>query len=275
MTRILQERKASTINVLTIFAILTFGLHIVAIAFLLFQGLILREEVSDRKPLTLTQLVNGKEAPQPKPLERDPLVIRQFVSETMTAMFNWTGTLPPTTIEDVTNPKPDAGVSIRTAQGGTEKVATSSWIASFAISQDFRKGFLEIIADMTPAEVFSNSENRGLEASLSIQRIYPPEQIAPGRWRVGMVANIIQKRRNDNRKLITPFNKDFLVRAVDYFEHPLPNSMSDLQKAVYGVRAQGLEIYEVSDLCLTDPYDSSNTQLNRCQTPVNSSPFTQ
>jgi hypothetical protein len=269
MTRILQEKKVSTINVLTIFAIFTFGLHIVAIFVLLFQGLVLHEEVSDRKPLTLVQLVNGKEAPKPKPLERNPEAIRQFVSQTMVAMFNWTGTLPPTTIEDVTNPKPDAGVSIRTVQGNTKKVATSSWIASFAISEDFRNGFLEMIADITPPEVFSNSDNQGLEARLVIQRVDPPIEIAPGRWRIGMVANIVQQRRTDNKKLLTPFNKDFLVRAVDYFDHPLPSSMSDLQKAIYTVRAQELEIYEMSDLCLTDPYDSSDTQLNRCQTPVN------
>ena len=273
MTKLLQERK-SAVNLLTIFTVFTFGLHFVTVIFLLFQGLRIYE-VSQRKPLTFVQVIDGKTVPQTNTLEREPEAIRQFVSKTMAAMFDWSGRLPAATVEDVTNPKADAGILISTSQNLTKRVSTSSWVASFGLSEDFRQGFLALIADMTPPEVFSKNKNQALTAQLAIQRVYPPEKIAPGQWRVGMVANIVQVRRSDNKKLLTPFNKDFLVRAVDSFEHPLANSISPVQKAIYSVRDQKLEIYEVSDLCLTNPYDSSpEGRLKRCSDLPNSSSFT-
>lgn len=272
MTRLIQEKK-SAVNLLTIFTIFTFSLHFLTLIFLLFQGLRIYQ-VTQRKPLTLVQLVDGKAVAQTNTLEREPEAIRQFVSKTMAAMFNWSGKLPAGTIEDATNPKADAGILISASQGVTKRVSTSSWVGSFALSEDFRQEFLALIAEMTPPEVFSKNKNQGLTAQLAIQRVYPPEKIAPGRWRVGMVANIVQVRRADNKKLLTPFNKDFLVRAVDSFEHPLANSMTPVQKAVYSVRAQKLEIYEVSDLCLTNAYDSSPETQNRCRQGLNSSGFT-
>ncbi|ARV59391.1 hypothetical protein BZZ01_12830 [Nostocales cyanobacterium HT-58-2] len=272
MTRLLQERK-SAVNLLTIFTICTFSLHFLTVILLLFQGLRIYA-VTQKKPLTFVQLVDGKPISQTNSLEREPEAIRQFVGKTMVAMFNWSGTLPPATIEDVTNPKPDSGILVNTLQGFSKRVSTSSWVASFGLSEDFRQGFLAQIADMTPPEVFSKN-NQALTAQLVIQRVYPPEQIAPGQWRVGMVANIVQVRRSDNKKLLTPFNKDFLVRAVDSFKYPLSNSITPLQRAIYSVRNQKLEIYEVSDLCLTDAYNSSpKSRLKRCSDVPNSSSFT-
>ncbi len=82
-------------------------------------------------------------------------------------MFDWSG-IPAQTIEQVTNPQPDTGISIKTSQGFLKKVTTSSWVTSFALSQDFRKGFLALIADMTPAEVFTKNNNQAIQATLNI-----------------------------------------------------------------------------------------------------------
>jgi hypothetical protein len=263
MTRLLKERKSS-VNILTIFAVTTFGLHIFTLFLLIFQGLTIRQ-LATGKPLNFLQLIDSKPAPLADNREREPEEIRQFISKTMNMMFDWSGILPAQTIEQVTNPQTDKGISIKTSQGYIKKVSTTSWVASFALSQDFRQGFLAQIADMTPPQVFSNNASQTIAARLIIQRVYPPKQIAPGEWRVGMVANIVQFRPGDNRRTLTPFNKDFLVRAVDSFDHPLPKDITELQKAVYRVRAQRLEIYEILDLCLTDKYDSTpGNQLNRC-----------
>ncbi|NMF65529.1 hypothetical protein [Brasilonema octagenarum] len=273
MTKLLQEKKSS-VNLLTLFAIFTFSLHLLAAIFLLFEGLRIYGLIH-KKPLTFVQLVDGKVVSQTDTLEREPEVIRQFVAKTMAATFNWSGTLPPATVEEATNPKTDAGIPVKTLQGLTKKVSTSSWVASFALSEDFRGGFLAQIADMTPLEIFSQNNKQALTGQLVIQRVYPPEKIAPGQWRVGMVANIVQVRRTDNKKLLTPFNKDFLVRTVDSYGHPLSNGLTPLQKAVYSVRAQKLEIYEVSDFCLTNGYDSSSkSQSQRCGDVLNSGSFT-
>ncbi|MEA5514812.1 hypothetical protein [Nodularia sp. UHCC 0506] len=273
MTNLLQKRKP-TGNVLTIFAIATFSLHLTVLFLFILQGLNIRQ-LSLRKPPNFVQMIDGQPITAVDDLAREPEAIRQFISKTMTAMFNWSGTLPPQTIEEAAKPQPDPGIQVRTPEDGNQKVTTSSWVASFAISEDFRKGFLSAIAQMTPPEVFSNNPSQVISAELVIQRVYPPEQIAPGKWRVGMVADLIQKKQDDDRKIITPFNKDFLVRAVDYFPYPLANYTTDIQKAIYSNRVDKLEIYEIRNLCLLYSYSNLNgDKSNPCGSQTNSGSFT-
>ncbi|RUR84623.1 hypothetical protein ACF3DV_20195 [Chlorogloeopsis fritschii PCC 9212] len=273
MVRLLQKQQR-TVSLLTTFAIATFGLHALALFFLIFQGLTIRQ-LSLRKPPAFVQLVDGQPVAAVDDTERDPETIRQFVSKTITSMFNWSGTLPPQNIEEATKPKPDLGILIKTPQGNSQRVTTSSWIASFALSEDFRKGFLSEIAAMTPPEVFARNPKQAMSAQINIKRVYPPEKIADGKWRVGIVADLIQQKRADNRKVIVPFNKDLLVRAVDYFAYPLDSNSSVLQKAIYGVRTERLEIYEMRNLCLLDEYNNlSSEQLQRCGNNQSTENFT-
>lgn len=272
MVNLLKKRQR-TGNILTTFAIATFSLHILVLLLFIFQGLEIRQ-LSLRKPPNFVQMIDGKPIAATDDLARDPETIRLFVSKTMIAMFNWSGNLPPTNFEEVTKPKPDSGILVRTPAGGSQKVTTSSWVASFALSEDFRKGFLGAIAQITPPEVFSTNPNQGMSAQLVIKRVYPPKKIAPGKWRVGMVADLIQKKRNDDRKRITTFNKDLLVRAVDYFPYPLPENSTDLQKAIYSNRNDKLEIYEIRNLCLIDEYNNLNeNQLKQCENSKKADPF--
>ncbi|UKO98456.1 hypothetical protein [Nostoc sp. UHCC 0870] len=264
MANLLTRKKEQKISALTIFAIATFGLHFLVLLIFIVQGLNIRQ-LSLRKPPTFVQTIDGQPINNIDELARDPQAIRQFVSKTMMSMFNWSGTLPPQTIEEVAKPKTDAGILVRTPTGGSQKVTTSSWVASFAISEDFRKGFLSVLADMTPPEVFASNPNQAMTAQLIIKRVYPPVQISPGQWRVGMVADLIQKKQADGQRLITPFNKDLLVRAVDYFPYPLAENSTDLQKAIYSSRTDKLEIYEIRNLCLIDNYNNGDTnQSNPC-----------
>ncbi|MCP6761721.1 MAG: hypothetical protein NHB32_23920 [Fischerella sp. CENA71] len=272
MVRLL-EKKQRTVSLLTTFAIATFGLQLLALFLLAFQGLKIRQ-LSLRKPASFVQLINGQAITVNDDLERDPEVIRQFVSKSMTSMFNWSGKLPPQNVEEVTKPKPDLGIFIPTPEGNSKKVSTSSWIASFAISEDFRKGFLSEIAAMTPPEVFANNSSQAINAQIVIKRVYPPQKIKPGKWRVGLVADLIQTKKSDGRKVIIPFNKDLLVQAVDYFPYPLDDTSSVLQKAIYSMRSEKLEIYEIRNLCLLDQYNSlSQEQLRQCGIETQSDSF--
>lgn len=260
----LLPKQKKQINFLQILAIITLIFNIFTLFFIIYQGLLIRN-ITTRKAPTFIELINGKPATANNILERNPEAIRQFVSTTMIAIFNWSGNLPPQTIEDATNPKPDLGITVKTPQGYNKKITSSSWVASFALSEDFRQGFITQIADMTPNDIFiSNNNNQKITGQLVIQRVYPPENIAPGKWRVGMVANIVQN--SNNKKTITPFNKDFLVRAVDAYQHPLSQEITPLQQAVYKLRSQKLEIYEITDLCLNDT-------STRCQTGFNTNQF--
>jgi hypothetical protein len=251
MTRLL-EKKPRTRSILTVFAIATFGLHLLTLALLIFQGLTIRQ-LSIKKPPNFVQLIDGKTPTTSDNLSREPEEIRQFVSKSMTS-----GKLPPQSIEDISQPKPDPGILIPTAKGGSQKITTTSWIASFALAEDFRKGFLSKIAETTPPDVFYNSPSQAINGQLVIKRIYPPEKTNPGQWRVGMVADIVQKKLSNNRTIVTPFNKDLLVRAVDYFPYPQTNISTDIQKAIYSIRADKLEIYEIRNLCLIDEYNNLN-----------------
>lgn len=262
-----KKQQKPKVNLLTSLAIVTLILHVFTLALLILQGFTIRQ-LHLRKPPTFVQLINGQKADIIQDLEREPKLIQQFISKVTILMFNWSGKLPPQTIQDVSQPKPDLGISIRTRQGISKKVSTSSWMASFALSEDFRQAFLREIADMTPPEVFSKVPDQALSAQLIIKRIDQPQKIAPGKWRVGMVANLIQKKVNNNRQIITPFNKVFLIRAVDYFAYPQAGSSTDLQKAIYNIRADKLEIYEIRDLCLLDESNELDAnQLQNCQNP--------
>jgi hypothetical protein len=141
MVNLLNKRKQTGSSILTSFAIATFSLHLLVLFLFILQGLNIRQ-LSLRKPPNFVQMIDGEPLAATDDLARDPEVIRQFLSTTMTSMFNWSGTLPAQSIEEAAKPKPDPGITIRTPQGGSQKVTTSSWVASFAISEDFRKGFL-------------------------------------------------------------------------------------------------------------------------------------
>jgi hypothetical protein len=264
VVNLLKNKPQRTLSVLTIFVFVTLSLETLILFLLFLQGTHILQ-LSRRKPPNFVQLVNGKQATVTDNLARDPEAIRQFISKIMLSMFNWSGNLPPQTIDEANQPKPDLGILIVTTQGSRQRINTTSWIAGFALSEDFRKGFLSQIADLTPPEIFSRTPSQAMSAKLTIKRIYQPEEISPGQWRVGMIADITQKRLSDNRKVITPFNKDILVRAIDSFTEPLANSASDLQKAIYSVRNDKLEIYEIRDLCLLDEDTNLNKSiLNPC-----------
>jgi hypothetical protein len=273
MVRLL-EKKQRSINSLTIFAIAAFGLHFFVLLFLVIQGINIRQ-LSQRKPSNFVQLIDGKKVTVKDDLDRDPAAIKQFVTKTMTLMFNWSGKLSSDTISDRAIALRDRGILISTPQAGNNKVTTSSWIASFALSEDFRRGFLREIATITPPEVFIEDDKQGLSGELIVKRIDLPKKIVPGKWRVGLVANLIQKKREDGTKIITPFNKDVLVRATDYFSYPLPDKITDLQGAIYAIRSSKMEIYEIRDLCLIENYNNNShrERLNSCTNSQNTDNF--
>jgi hypothetical protein len=235
--------RFSTGDTLALFTVGTFGLHIITffVLFLLYSSY---SQLSKKAPPSLVQLEMGKSikvAPIGS-LERTPQVILHFVSDTMTLMMNWSGTLPPTTVEEATKPKPDPGIDVRSLNNGRGKVTFSAWQASHALSEDFRKEFLQIIAEITPPGVFKGTTQVVL-VPLSIQ---PPIKIAEGKWKIKMVANLTIFDQGNNLGEVIPFNKEIFVQAVEAPE--LSTTIDGLAAAIYQVRASGLEIYAIRDL---------------------------
>lgn len=256
----LLQPKKKTISLLSLLTIAGLALHGLVLLILIVQGIKIRQ-LSLRKPPNFVQLIAGQRLPLEDRLWREPEAIRRFVNQTMTLMFDWSGTLPAQSLEEVSKPQIDQGLLIPTPQGSNQKITTNSWVASFALSEDFRKGFLREIAAMTPPEVFAPSPTQKISAQLKIKRIDPPQSITTGKWRVGIVADLIQTQESSGQKVIVPFNKDLLVRAIDYFAYSSPNDLTDLQKAIYNMRADRLEIYEIRNLCLLDDKSRQSSDL--------------
>lgn len=55
------------------------------------------------------------------------------------------------------------------------------------------------------------------------------------------------------------------MRTTDYFPYPLLEQLTTLQTAIYSVRAEQLEIYEIRNLCLLDkPNKLKNYPDQKC-----------
>lgn len=237
------SKSVSTGDALALFALGTFGLHLITFfVLLLLYGSY--SQLNKKAPPSLVQLETGKSikvAPIGS-LERTPQVILRFVSDTMTVMMNWSGTLPPTTVEEAAKAKPDPGINIANKGLRGNKVTSAAWQASYALSEDFRKEFLKVLASITPSGVFQGKTQVVL-VPLSIQS---PIKISEGKWKVKMVANLTVFAQNSNLGEIIPFNKEIFIRAV--VPPQSPNQVDGLAAVIYQVRSSGLEIYAIRDL---------------------------
>ncbi|NJO64937.1 MAG: hypothetical protein HC836_44535 [Richelia sp. RM2_1_2] len=235
--------RFSTSDTLALFALGTFGLHLLAfiILFLLYGSY---SQLSKKAPPTLVQLESGKsiKVAQLGSLERTPQVVLSFVSDTMTLMMNWSGNLPATTVEDAYEPKSDSGVDVRSISNSRGKVTYGAWQASYALSSDFRKEFLELLAEITPSGVFKGKT----QVVFVPQYFQQPVLIEEGKWKVRMVANLTIFDQSNKLGEVIPFNKEIFIRAIE--APSSPDKVDGFAFLVYQVRSSGLEIYAIRDL---------------------------
>ncbi|WP_013320634.1 hypothetical protein [Gloeothece verrucosa] len=249
--------KTSSSNVLTLFVLATLGL----------QGLLFLQTTFNtiwiaklaRKPSpTLVELVDGRsvQVGAQASLYRSPQAIQYFTSQITSMLFSASGTLqgndkvPTSTLKPTLDPGVElSGNSFR----GKRKVTTAAWEASFALSEDFRSTFLPLLAEITPVGVFSGTT----QTVLVIDHLSEPEPIEAGKWKLKMIANLYFFTGGDPEGIsltrarigkAVPVNKDIYVRAVYITPKPLPESATEIQRAVYNARTAGLEIYRFGDL---------------------------
>ena len=234
--------KYSSKDILGIFVISTIALNIINL-FVLFMLYGSYSQLSKKNPPTLVELANG-DSLKVTPIgsqERSPQAVLHFVSSTLSLMFNWSGTVPTSDANSNTNkPKADPGVDINSL-GGKGKVSIAAWEASYALSSDFRKQFLQLIAQMTPQGVFEQ------KTQVVFMPIYlrQPIQISQGKWKIKVVANLNIFDRRSNVGEIVPFNKEIFVRAV---EVPEQSPSGGLASLINHIRSSGLEIYAIRNL---------------------------
>ena len=236
--------KYSKNNILGIFTISTFALHLIIliVLFLLYGSL---SSLSRKPPPTLVELADGTSAKVGSigNKERSPQAILHFVSSTLTLMMNWSGTVPTTadTQAQTNKPKPDPGVDISSLGNVDGRVSISAWEASYALSSDFRKDFLQLLAQMTPSGIFEQ-KTQVVFIPLSIEQ---PIQISPGKWKVKIVANLNIFDVRTNIGEVIPFNKEIFIQAV---EAPSKSPSGGLALLINHIRSSGLEVYAIRDL---------------------------
>lgn len=189
---------------------------------------------------TLVQLHDGQSAlVEPANSQfRSNALIKAFIEESMSQLFTWNTVTPS---GDGSRTLMDKGVSV----GGSRKVPTRTWQASFALSNDFREAFMqEMATSFIPVGVLTGNA----QSALLIESMTEPKPISTGRWEVDMVAFLVIFDGRNPQGKATPFNKTIVVKAVEPSIDPLPQETSPIQKAVYQTRAKGLEISELYEL---------------------------
>ena len=233
-----RKQKLDSSDILPLFALGTLGLQ--ALILLINLGSVVSLWTMAHKPApAMVQLLDGHSVAM-EPVDanqRTPSVIRQFVKDSLGLMFTWNSKIsaPKEASGDVRDP----GVSV-----GSGRITTSSWQASFALKEDFRNAFLEQIAKMTPSDVF----NGEAQSVLSFESVSEPRPIKSGEWQIDMVANLLIFDSTHPQGLAIPLNKSVFVTAIEPTTDPLPDHSSPIQKAVYHVQTNGLQIREIRDL---------------------------
>ncbi|MBC6435721.1 hypothetical protein FM036_41135 [Nostoc sp. HG1] len=204
-----------------------------------------------KKQLALVQLSSGESvvAQAVEPNERSNEVIKKFISDTFIKMFNWDGLIQTFNEKGEAITKPDTGVDVGRTEHSNGRVTTSSYEATFAISekQNFRAAFLRKLAQMTPAGVF----NGNTQVSLVPRFISSPRKIKDGKWSVDLIATLVTFTRVDNAGKGISFNKTITVEAISTPQQ-IPSGITALANKIYQSRKLGLEITEIVDLNLAN-----------------------
>lgn len=215
---------------LPLFVLCTLGLQVIS---LFWNAVDARANYLDsiKEPPSLVQLEDGRAVPV-KPVdrkERTPETIDLFVGDTLTLLFNRSGTLPVEKEGD--KPKKDPGIRLK---GKTGTISTASELASLAFAKDFRQPLLEKVAELQP--------NTGERLVLAIRDKSTPTPIGYGRWKVVVIGELVYFTE-DNRIIDSiPFNKEVYLRSVNKQHNPLGKSATVLERTVAQILQAGLLI---------------------------------
>lgn len=230
-------------DILPLFALGTLGLQVLLLLISLGSAISLWS-IAHKPAPAMVQMLDGHSVGM-EPVDtnqRTPSTIRQFTKDSLGLMFTWNTKLQANKDDansSVADTVKDPGVSV-----GTGRITTSSWQSSFALREDFRNSFLEQVSKLTPSDIF----NGNAQSVLSFESISQPKLIKPGEWQVDLVANLLIFDSAHPQGNAIPFNKTVFVTAIEPTTDPLPNQSSPIQKAVYHVQTNGLQIREIRDL---------------------------
>jgi len=234
-------------------SVLSFGLAAISLLIQLINFSAIRGLSLDRQQPTLVQLADGNtfHAQAANPSDRSPEVIKKFISDTFTKMFNWDGILQ--TVNNKGEPMTESDPGIEVKAGDIHKVTTKAYEATFSLSENegFRSAFLKKLAEMTPLGIFSGQ----MQVALVPRFISDPRQVRNGVWDIDLIATLVTFEKQDNSGNGIAFNKTIRVEAVTT---PQETNTTALANVIYAARRSGLEITQIYDLDLGKHEKSDN-----------------
>ncbi len=214
--------KKNNNNLIPLFVIGTFSLHLLTVLILMFHNTMLQQVKRKTLPETLVQLVDGRTIAVAATgnLERNQQTIRRFVGEAMTLMLTSSNNLPPSLIKEITSP-----------------------LLSKDLRQKLNSKNNNIGFDYGLDRNLRNTEN-----VLAIARISQPEEVSQGNWKVDIYANHLTFKGAEKTGTSIPFNKQIFVRAIETTKVAADQSGIPAKLAISGLREARLEIYNICEL---------------------------
>jgi hypothetical protein len=229
-------------NFVALFALISVGFS--GLTLLLQMVLVVNVINIAKKPApSLVQLSNG-DAIKVQAIgsqERSLEVVQRFTTESLILLMSWTNELPNSNGE---NKVVDPGALVKTA-AGEKRITTSTFQASFTLSENLRDEMVKLLAEMTPTEVFLGQ----VKTTLKFQHVTIPTLVEPGKWKVTVIGTLLKYQRGRGDVTKVPFNKELIIQAIDTPALPKDGKFSnELENLIYTIRQAGLEIVSMKDI---------------------------
>jgi hypothetical protein len=245
----LQTEKGKK-NVVAMFALTSIGFSALT---LILQIVVVSNVMSiARKPApSLVQLSDGQaiKVQAVGSQERSTEVVQQFVTDSLIMLMSWTNELPAASGEQKVA---DPGSLVKTKQGD-KRITSSAFQASFTFGEGLREELVKILADMTPVEVFKGNTKTTLKFQhVTLPTLVDKDQM--GKWKINVVATLIQYQQGRGDTIKIPFNKEIIVQAIDTPDLPKGGKFSnELESLIHTIRQAGLEIVSMKDIEGAEP----------------------
>ncbi|MGB8698172.1 MAG: hypothetical protein WCD18_02040 [Thermosynechococcaceae cyanobacterium] len=172
------------------------------------------------------------------PNYRSTETIRSFLNEWIPLALNWDAEI---TGADGKKTK-DNG-----EQFGNDRIPTETLLASFALTDDFRTGWLKGLVKEFKLPSYLSSKKQRIAV---VSNIGAPKRLKEGHWSVQVVSSWYEVSPSDQSGKLFKYNKEFILNAVNQPVSPLKSGASSYEKAIYSVLAKGLRIQEIRNLAI-------------------------
>lgn len=215
----LLEKTKFQYQLFPLFVLTTLVINAIALLMLMFHGKLL-DQVKNKNNPTLVQLEDGRAiaVTATDHQERTSKTIRRFVGESLTFTLTWSESIP---LENI-------------------------WNASQTfINPDFHPSFRQTTEKTILGKSFQGNL-KGINTALVVQSISQPEQIAPGKWKVKVLANLLVFKNSDTQGQVIPWNQIVVVRALD--NTPEIDEKSSLKLALDRLIDTKLQIAKICEI---------------------------